>query len=272
MLICAAVSGTAQQSVRNVDWRNFPYPVKVQGVPAEVQWMSAVRRTETATLRNGKYVVPGTADVGSRPLVTFDSVHYGALGGISSEVAVIVLTYHSGGTATWQYVYVFGADSGKPHLLAWLRTGSRADQGLREVSISNGDLVLEVNDPDRRQGDCCSAGTIITHYRWLGASFAAVGKPVYKTDPPSFDCRKATTPTEQMICQDAELSFLDRQMATSYDEVLKGASSERKDIIRKQQAEWLADYRRACNAPLSDSQRRDCIDQHLNDRLITLWK
>jgi len=61
-------------------------------------------------------------------------------------------------------------------------------------------------------------------------------------------------------------------MAESYRSVLKSASAERKEIIRRQQVKWLAEYSRACNAPLSDEQRRDCIDQHLSDRLVTIWK
>jgi uncharacterized protein len=106
----------------------------------------------------------------------------------------------------------------------------------------------------------------------VGGSFSAIGQAVYKTDPPSFDCTKAVTPVERLICQDIELSFLDRQMANSYQMVLKGASTERKEIIRRQQAEWFADYSRTCNAPLSETQRRDCIDRYLTDRLTTIWK
>ena len=274
-VFCVVVSVSAQQSVRYIDWMNFSYPLPADdGVPGEVHWMSRVDATGTASLAKGRYVVPdgGEDSEEPRPLITFDSVNYGKLTGIKSRVAVVVLTYHTGGTATWQYVYFFAFESSKPRLLAWLRTGSRAYQGLRDVWTSDGDLFLAVNDPDRRQGDCCSAGTITTRYRWLRESFLAVGEPVYKNDPPSFDCRKASTPIEQMICKDVELSFLDRQMARSYQDVLKGASAARKETIRRQQAEWFADYRRACNAPLSDAQRRDCIDQHLNDRLVTIWK
>ena len=229
---------------------------------------------ETVALINGKYVVPDNCgdDIRHCPLVTFDSVSYGALTGIKSTVAAAVLTYHTGGTAHWQYVYVFAFESAKPRLLAWLRTGSRADQGLRDVSITGGDLVLAVNDPDKRQGDCCSAGTIITRFRWVGSSFSASGQPVYKTDPPSFDCAKAVTSVERLICQDVELSHLDNQMANSYQVALKGASAERKKIIRRRQAEWFADYSRTCNAPLSEAQRRDCIDRYLSDRLTTIWK
>lgn len=274
LICCAVVAGAAQQSVRNVDWRNFSYPLLgTESVPGEVHWMSSVGATETASLVNGEYVPPDCSNDKHRcPLLTFDSVNYGALTGVESTVAIVVLTYHSGGTAHWQYVYLFSLNSGKPQLLAWLSTGSRADQGLRDVSITDGDFILVVNDPDKRQGDCCSAGSIASRYTWTKGSFSEVGKPVYKNDLPSFDCSKAVKPMERMICRDAELSFLDRQMAESYQMVLKSASAERKEIVRRQQVKWFAEYSRACNAALSDEQRRDCIDQHLTERLMTIWK
>lgn len=272
-ICCVVISGAAQQSIRDVNWKNLSYPMRVEGVPAEVRWMLPSDKEETATLIDGEYTALGCSDnIKDCPLVTFDSVTYGALTGIKSTVALVALTYHSGGTATWQYVYLFSLKSSKPHLLAWLRTGSRAYQGLRGVLTSGGDLILVVSDPDKQQGDCCSAGSISTRYRWTGGSFSAIGQPIYKTDPPSFDCAKAVTPTERLICQDVELSFLDRQMAESYQRVLKDASPERKETIRRQQAAWLAKYRDTCNAPLSNAQRRDCIDQYLNDRLVTIWK
>jgi uncharacterized protein YecT (DUF1311 family) len=274
LICCAVLSGAAPQSIPDVDWKDFSYPLlETDSVPGEVRWMPPGAK-ESVSLINGRYVVPGNCGDNVRfcPLVTFDSVDYGALDGIKSTVAAVVLTYHSGGTANWQYVYLLALDSGKPRLLAWLRTGSRADQGLREVSITDGDLVLVINNPDKRQGDCCSAESITTRYRWVGGSFSAIGQPVYKPDPPSFDCTKAVTPVERLICQDVELSFLDRQMAKSYQMVLKGASAERKELIWRQQAEWFADYSRTCNAPLSETERRNCIDRYLNDRLTTIWK
>ena len=272
LICCAVVSGAAPQSIRKVDWKNFSYPLQeTDGVPGEVRWMPPGTK-EFASLMNGRYVPDNCSDDISCPMVTFDSVHYGGLNGIKATVAAVVLTYHSGGTANWQYVYVLALKSTKPRLLAWARTGSRADQGLREVSITAGALVLAVNDPDRRQGDCCSAGSITIRYRWVGGSFSAIGQPVYKSDPPSFDCTKAVTPVERLICQDVGLSFLDSQMASSYQMVLKRASAERKEIIRRQQAAWFADYSRTCNALLSETQRRDCIDRYLTDRLTTLWK
>ena len=275
LICCALFSGAAAQSIRDVDWKNFSYPLlETDVVPGEVRWM-ALGTKESASLINGRYVVPDnycSDDIRSCAVLTFDSVNYGALAGIKSTVAAVALTYHSGGTAHWQYVYMLALESSKPRLLAWLRTGSRAAHGLREVSITGGDLVLVLNDPDKQQGVCCSAGSIITRYRWMGNSFSAIGQPVYKTDPPSFDCAKAATPVERLICQDAGLSFLDSQMGNSYQMVLKGASAERKEIIRRQQAEWFADYSRTCNASLSETQRRDCIERYLSERLTTIWK
>lgn len=274
LIYSAVVSGAAPQSIRDVDWKNFSYPLlETDAVPGEIRWM-ALGTKETASLINGRYVVPDNCsdDIRFCPQVTLDSINCGVLTGIKSTVAAVVLTYHSGGTANWQYVYVFALESSKPRLLAWLRTGSRAAKGLRDVSITGGDLVLVVNDPAKQQGDCCSAGSIVTRYRLVGSAFSAIGQPVYKTDPPSFDCAKAATPVERLICRDVELSFLDSQMANSYQMVLKGGAAERKEIIRRQQAEWFADYSRTCNAPLSETQRRDCIDRYLTDRLTTIWK
>jgi uncharacterized protein YecT (DUF1311 family) len=61
-------------------------------------------------------------------------------------------------------------------------------------------------------------------------------------------------------------------MANSYQLALKSVSTERKETVQRQQAGWLADYIRTCNAPLSEMERYDCINQHLNDRLATIWK
>jgi hypothetical protein len=107
LICCAIVSGAATptQSIRDVDWKNFSYPLlEADGVPGEVRWMTPSTK-EPASLINGRYVVPDNCsdDIRSCPLLTFDSVNYGPLNGIKSTVAAVVLTYHSGGTAHWQY-------------------------------------------------------------------------------------------------------------------------------------------------------------------------
>jgi len=164
LFCCAVASGAAPGSIRDIDWKNYSYSrLETDGVPGELRWME-LRAKPSVSLINGRYVMPDNCGDDKRfcPSLTFDSVHYGALAGVDSVVAAVVLTYHTGGTAHWQFVYLLTLESGKPRLLAWLRTGSRADQGLRDLSITAGNLVLIVNDPEKRQGDCCSAGTITT--------------------------------------------------------------------------------------------------------------
>jgi hypothetical protein len=104
---------------------------------------------------------------------------FGDIAGLSGTAALVVMTYHSGGTATWQYVYVVSTLLETPRVVAWLETGSRAYMGLSQVSTNQGNLVVTVYDPDKAVAACCSSGTITYRYRWNGSSFAPVGQPVF---------------------------------------------------------------------------------------------
>lgn len=59
----------------------------------------------------------------------------------------------------------------------------------------------------------------------------------------SFDCGKATTKVEKMICADAELSKLDADLAIVYKTALQDKNQA--DSIRKKQKQWLK-YRNCC--------------------------
>ncbi len=60
----------------------------------------------------------------------------------------------------------------------------------------------------------------------------------YMSFAASFDCRRAATETEKLICNDPQLSRSDEEMAASYRHALKAASDPA--VIKKQQREWLA--------------------------------
>lgn len=64
---------------------------------------------------------------------------------------------------------------------------------------------------------------------WLMLSFAAHAA--------SFDCGKAQSKVEKMICADAELSRLDEEIAKVYGDVLKKYPDEA--LLKKQQRGWL---------------------------------
>jgi hypothetical protein len=266
--------GATPKSIRDVDLENFSYPfIESDSVPNTVRWMQ-ISKAPSIALKDGRHtlVSEDCRDAPLEcPLLTLDKIQYGELTGIPQEAAIVLMTYHSGGTATWQYLYAVALSAGKPEVLAWLETGSRADKGLREVSIDRGDLVLTVNDPARRQGDCCSTGIITTRYRWNAGAFKQIGQPVVSDAPtagpeiqsvrsqtasgqpaaapsgprvprPSFDCSKASTPTEKLICNDAGLAAMDSAMAAVYQEALQKSPADEKARILHEQSKWFKQY------------------------------
>lgn len=173
----------AGASIRDVDFKNFAYPFiqhKYVSVPDHLRWMS-IAVTGRVPLREGSYTFP--CDDPPCYLLTFDQVVFGEIAGMG-EVAMVTTVFHTGGTANWEYLYLVATRNGKPQVLAWLEAGSRADMGLRRASADRGDLVLVVNDPHKRQGDCCSSGTLTYRYRWANGAFHQLGKPVSADDPP----------------------------------------------------------------------------------------
>lgn len=60
----------------------------------------------------------------------------------------------------------------------------------------------------------------------------------------SFDCAKAVSATEKMICNDPAISKLDEQLASSYKLALESAKD--KDALKTQQKNWLKQKRNVC--------------------------
>jgi len=170
-------------SIRTVDFKNFSYPFlnsKYISVPSRPRWMPLVG-TARVPLRDSRYTF--ACDYPPCRLITFDQVVFGKLDGLG-EVAIPTTVFHTGGTANWGYLYVIAMRSGRPKAIAWLEAGSRADMGLRRAAVDHGDLMLVLNDPDKREGDCCSNGSVTLRYRWINGSFQQFGKPIRADDPP----------------------------------------------------------------------------------------
>ncbi|HQS83595.1 MAG TPA: lysozyme inhibitor LprI family protein [Alphaproteobacteria bacterium] len=58
---------------------------------------------------------------------------------------------------------------------------------------------------------------------------------------PGFDCRKATTPTEHVICSDDGLGVLDKEINEVYKKCL--ASVPDTEALRVEQRKWLKEER-----------------------------
>lgn len=62
----------------------------------------------------------------------------------------------------------------------------------------------------------------------------------------SFDCAKATTPFEEAICGNDELSLADERLSRTYQTAIGGLSEVALDTLRTDQREWLSYAQRAC--------------------------
>ena len=88
--------------------------------------------------------------------------------------------------------------------------------------------------------------------------------PAPPRSQPSFDCLKASTATEKLICRDAALASMDIAMAAAYRTALQNLAGEQKDSLRRDQIQWLAQYLAACNSVASDEQRKECVAKYLS--------
>jgi hypothetical protein len=190
-LVCLSVQSiAAQRSIRQVNFKNFSYPLKDYLLGhGELKWLSTQvaggPRLRTIQLKGGenlqKEPIGKIGDGGYYEVsgFTLQQVKYADLTGDGKEDAIVVLLYQSGGTQTTNYIYIYSLENGKPRLLAYCHTGSRAYLGLYKVYGEHGNLVVELLDPRKREGDCCSSGFVRTRCRWDGGRFVAVGRNEY---------------------------------------------------------------------------------------------
>lgn len=75
--------------------------------------------------------------------------------------------------------------------------------------------------------------------------------PPVRLASPSFNCRFAKSPSEQMVCSDGRLAALDRQMASHYFAALSNGDQWTRTTLRRSRNRFLADRERCSSA--------DCI-------------
>jgi hypothetical protein len=172
----ACTAGLLPALGQSVDFRNFTFPFpdgEFHPVPSKMTWMS-LNINNAVTLVNGRYDFD-KEHPSMGPAAILDRVLYGYLTSAKQPDAVVVLSYHTGGTAYWDYVYAFSFASDEPKLLGWFRAGSRADFGLYRVEVGNRSLIVDLFDPARRIADCCSNGFVRTHYDFRNGYFIQRG-------------------------------------------------------------------------------------------------
>jgi len=99
------------------------------------------------------------------------------------------------------------------------------------------------------------------HGAMVAASLLLLWVVFPTTQAASFDCKKASTQVEKLICADAMLSKLDDDLARAYRGVLKGAPDQQ--TLHRQQKEWLTRTRDTC-------KDRECLVKAYYDRIVQL--
>ena len=180
---------SAQTSVRQFDFKNFNYPWKHYSAwPYRLEWQDTAE-PHHIQLVNGRWRDgEEEGEEKHRPFsgLTFEDVQFVDVTSDGRTDALVTLRYDTGGTQYSHYVYIYSFATGKPNLLAYFHSGDRAASGLYRVYGQHGRLVVELFDPEKRLGDCCSSGFIRTRYTWHDGKFDVFGgQESGKTKTPS---------------------------------------------------------------------------------------
>ena len=175
IMILAATS--AAQTSTQPNFKNFNYPfAESTEWPHELQWLDT-EVTMRVDLKNGRVPISAEDSGSDAPFrgLTLESVRYADVTGDGKTDAIVVLRFDTGGTQYSHYVYVYSVTAHRPKLLAYFHSGDRANHGLYRVYGQGGKLVVELFDPDKQQGDCCSSGFVRSRFKWTGRRFVNVG-------------------------------------------------------------------------------------------------
>lgn len=193
LLLCSRLA--AQQNIRQADFKNFNFPLSGHLLGhGSLEWLDTP--THPAIDRRTIHLVDGSELTKTSSFVmngkeysqyegfTLESVSYADLTGDGKDEAIVVLVYHTGGTQTTNYVYIYTSGEHGPKLLAYCHTGDRSDAGLYGVTARDGLLVFELFDPAQASGECCSSAVLIYRYKWQQDVFKLAGPIQRRTLPP----------------------------------------------------------------------------------------
>lgn len=175
------------------DFKNFTYPLP-RG------WQD--RDGKEAELVDGKRPIV-KSDEEQQIGLSFVATKFFDATGDGQDEAIVILKINTGGGAIPQIVYIFEWKTDKPELVWMFRTGDRADGGLKNIFLENGETVVELFGQDRFilgeietgkiTGDeeqlCCPTHFTRNRYKFNGKDFLLQGKRLTysmtdKTAPP----------------------------------------------------------------------------------------
>lgn len=87
---------------------------------------------------------------------------------------------------------------------------------------------------------------------------------------PGFDCSKATTEVEKLICSDDRLADLDKQMADVFRALLSGLGENEKKAVKKEQNLWLKSRQKMLDASPSREDKLKTLSELYETKITEL--
>jgi len=99
----------------------------------------------------------------------------------------------------------------------------------------------------------------------LAAGLCLAAPGAYAASP-SFNCAKASTDVEKLICSDAELANLDRSLADLYGTLLKQTPAKDQQMLKAEQRGWV----KGRNECWKSDDMRGCVAAEYRSRIAEL--
>ena len=127
-------------------------------------------------------------------------------------------------------------------------------------------------------------GTLMKSLKLIVISTLLITSNLYSSEKiqPSFDCSKAKTRVEKLICSDEDISRVDRDMQKAYDLMMgkydlaymnEEAKEEIKPYLEKlkqSQIEWVKHRDRYCNTKKDEKEFRSCVFSRYINRIQSI--
>ena len=169
---------TTDSPISKFDFKNYEYPLPHGWEDAD---------GKDVVLENG---LRRMSETEKKIGVSYVTTKFFDVTGDGQDEAVVVLKIDTAGSAIPQIVYIFTWKDEQPELIWYFRTGDRADGGLKDFRVENGELIVELFGQDRfllgavetskitndREQICCPTFFTRTAYKWNNGVFRMDGK------------------------------------------------------------------------------------------------
>jgi len=195
---------TTSSPLGQFDFKNFTYPLpRGWQNPDNTDLVLTNGRLEPVSADTDLGMDPDQiAEARARRRIgaSYLTTKYLDVNGDGQDEAIVVLKIETTGSSIPQLVYVYEWKDDKPELIWNFGTGDRADGGLKDIRLDDGNVVVELYGQDRFllggsetgkiTGDeeqlCCPAFFTRSVYKWNGKSFLMQGKRMtYSVADPS---------------------------------------------------------------------------------------